>query len=98
MLVRTNADYEVDLSITNTPLGAISRMEHALDGFEGERERYRQRLADARRRLESYQARDGEVEFAFAGELAEKRRQLSEVEGALAADIERPDGSLRIAA
>lgn len=98
MLVRTNADYEVDLSITTTPLGAISRMEHALDGFEGERERYRQRLADARRRLESYQARDGEVEFAFAGELAEKRRQLSEVEGALAADIERPDGSLPIAA
>ncbi|BCH19563.1 hypothetical protein MesoLjLa_64140 (plasmid) [Mesorhizobium sp. L-2-11] len=71
--------------MTVTPLGAVSRLENALDGFEGEQERYRQRLADARRRLASYQSRNGEAEFAFAGELADKRRQLEEVEEALAA-------------
>nr|WP_167719374.1 hypothetical protein [Shinella sumterensis] len=83
--------------VTTTPLGAIARIEHALDGFEGERERYRQRLAVGRRRLASYQARDGEAEFAFAGELAEKRKLLAVVEEALAADIERPDDALQIA-
>jgi hypothetical protein len=63
-----------------TPLGAISRLEHALDGFEGERERYRRRLA-------SYRSRE-DGEFAFAADLAEKRRQLAEVEKALATDVE----------
>ncbi len=88
MLLRTGAEYEIELPVTVTPLGAIARLEHALDDFEGERERYRQRLADARRRLASYESRDG-GEFAFAGELADKRRQLAEVEKALAED----DGS-----
>lgn len=87
MLLRTGSEYEIELPVTVTPLGAISRLEHALDDFEGERERFRQRLADARRRLASYQAR-GDGEFAFAGELAEKRRQLAEVEEALASDVE----------
>ncbi|HEV2575556.1 MAG TPA: DEAD/DEAH box helicase family protein [Beijerinckiaceae bacterium] len=88
MLQRTGADYEIELPVTVTPLGAIARLEHALDDFEGERERLSQRLADARRRLVSYASRDG-GEFAFAGELADKRRQLAEVEKALAED----DGS-----
>ncbi|WP_298379490.1 lactate dehydrogenase [uncultured Bradyrhizobium sp.] len=87
MLQRTGADYEIELPVTVTPLGAIARLEHALDDFEGERERFSQRLADARRRLASYQSRDG-GDFAFAGELAEKRRQLAEVEKALAEDGE----------
>lgn len=73
--------------MTVTPLGAISRLEHALDDFEGERERYRQRLADAHRRLASYRSREG-GDFTFAGELADKRRQLAEVEKALASDVE----------
>ncbi|MCV9937334.1 hypothetical protein OIU35_13315 [Boseaceae bacterium BT-24-1] len=73
--------------MTTTPLGAISRLEHARDGFEGDRERCRQRLADARRRLESYQSR-GEGAFAFASELAEKHRLLAEVAAALAKDID----------
>ncbi|MVA22693.1 lactate dehydrogenase [Agrobacterium vitis] len=84
---RTGADYEVELPITVTPLGAVSRLGHALDDFEGERERYRQRLGDARRRLASYQSRGEGSEFAFTGELAEKHRQLAEVEAALAADV-----------
>jgi N12 class adenine-specific DNA methylase/adenine-specific DNA methylase len=97
MLQRTGADYEIDLAVTVTPLGAVSRLEHALDGFDGEQERYRQRLADARRRLASYRSREG-GEFAFADDLAEKRRQLSEVEDALAADVEGADGAKVLAA
>jgi septal ring factor EnvC (AmiA/AmiB activator) len=85
VLMRTGADDEIELPVTVSPLGAVSRLEHALADFEGERERYRQRLADARRRLASYQSRDG-GEFAFAGELAEKRRQLADIEAHLAND------------
>ncbi len=85
MLARTNADYEIELPVTVTPLGAVARLEHAVSGFEDEQERYRLRLADARRRLASYEARQG-GEFAFAGELEEKRRRLAEVEADLARD------------
>ncbi len=88
VLQRTEADDEIDLPITVTPLGAISRLEHALSGFEDEQKRYRLRLADARRRLASYQAHGDGGEFAFADELAEKHRQLAEVEADLANDIE----------
>lgn len=94
MLLRTGAEYEIELPVTVTPLGAVARLEHALADFEGERERYRQRLTEARRRLASYESRDG-GEFALAGELAEKRRQLAEVEKALAEDGE---GTREIAA
>ncbi|MCZ7497444.1 DEAD/DEAH box helicase family protein (plasmid) [Aminobacter sp. SR38] len=85
LLQRTGATQEIDLAVTVTPLGAISRLEHALDGFEEERERYRQRLAEYQRRLSSYQSRQGGA-FAFADELAEKRKALREVEEALAGD------------
>jgi hypothetical protein len=51
--------------------------------MEEERERYRQRLEEYRRRLASYQSRQGSA-FAFADELADKRRKLQEVEEALA--------------
>ncbi|PPQ16137.1 lactate dehydrogenase [Bradyrhizobium sp. AC87j1] len=87
MLIRTGEEHEIELPVTATPLGAISHLEHAFDDFEGERARYRQRLADAYRRLASYQAREV-GDFAFTGELAEKRRQLAEVEKALATDVE----------
>jgi hypothetical protein len=86
-LLRTGADYEIELPVTVTPLGAAARLEHALDDFEGERERFSQRLADARKRLASYESRDG-GDFAFASELAEKRRQLTAVEKTLAEDSE----------
>lgn len=94
MLLRTGAEYEIELPVTVTPLGAVARLEHALADFEGERDRYRQRLTEARRRLASYESRDG-GDFAFAGELAEKHRQLVEVEKALAEDGE---GTREIAA
>jgi hypothetical protein len=74
-----------------TSLGAVSRLEHGLDGFAEERERYRQRLDDAHRKLASYRSREG-GEFSFSGELAEKRRQFTKVEKALAADVEGANG------
>ena len=83
-LQRTGADYEIDLAVTVTPLGAVSRLEHALDGFDEERERHRHGLEEAHRRLASYRSREGGA-FAFADELAEKRRQLRDVDDALAA-------------
>ncbi|MBY2939543.1 DEAD/DEAH box helicase family protein [Rhizobium laguerreae] len=94
MLQRTGADYEIDLAVTVTPLGAVSRLEHALDDFDGERKRYRQRLEEARRRLTSYQSRQGGG-FAFASELAEKRRQLRDVEAELAAEAREAGTSAR---
>ncbi len=87
VLQRTGADYEVDLAVTVTPLGAISRLEHALDGFDDELRRFRQQLESSERRLASYRLRDGGT-FAFADELADKRRQLRENEALLTADIE----------
>jgi N12 class adenine-specific DNA methylase/adenine-specific DNA methylase len=86
MLLRTGAAHEIELPVTVTPLGAVSRLEHALSRFDEEQERYRQRLADAEHRLASYHARKG-GEFAFTTELAEKRRQLAEVEKSLAMDV-----------
>lgn len=86
LLQRTGAEYKIDLSITVTPLGAISRLEHALDGFGEEQRQYRRRLDEAERRLVSYQTRTGGL-FQFATELDAKRKQLREVEDELAADL-----------
>ena len=96
-LMRTGADYEIELPVTVTPLGAIARLEHTLFGFEDEQERCRLRFADAERRLSSYRSRQG-GDFAFAGELTEKRRQRVEVEKALAEDTDRSDVSEALAA
>ncbi|TIO14302.1 MAG: lactate dehydrogenase [Mesorhizobium sp.] len=85
MLMRTGAETEIELPVTTTPLGAIARLEHVLGSLEEEQERYRQRLSDAERRLASYRSREG-GEFAFSAELADKRRQLGEIEKSLAED------------
>jgi N12 class adenine-specific DNA methylase/adenine-specific DNA methylase len=87
MLMRTGAETEIELPVTTTPLGAVARLEHGLSGFHDEQERCRQRLSDAERRLVSYRSRQG-GEFAFLGELADKRRQLAEIETSLAGDVE----------
>ncbi|TCA32863.1 lactate dehydrogenase [Rhizobium leguminosarum bv. viciae] len=84
VLQRTGADYEIDLAITVTPLGAISRLEHALGGFDEEQHQYRRRLEDAERRLASYKTRTGSV-FQFAEELDAKRKLLRDVEEEMAA-------------
>ncbi|RDL47804.1 hypothetical protein BLJAPNOD_05527 [Ensifer sp. M14] len=84
LLRRTGADYEIDLAITVTPLGAISRLEHGLGGFEEEQRQYRWRLDEAERRLSSYQSRIGGA-FQFGDELGAKKKQLREIEEELAA-------------
>jgi N12 class adenine-specific DNA methylase/adenine-specific DNA methylase len=89
MLRRTGARYEVDLSMTVTPLGAISRLEHTLSNFESERQDYRRRLIEAEKRLAAYQPRLGEA-FAFEGELELKRAELAEIETSLAASSDKP--------
>ncbi|MBZ9990907.1 N-6 DNA methylase [Mesorhizobium sp. BH1-1-5] len=86
MLLRAGAETEIELPVTTTPLGAIARLEHLLGAFEDERERYRHRLSDAEQRLASYRSREGGM-FAFSGELADKRRQLAEIERSFAADV-----------
>jgi N12 class adenine-specific DNA methylase/adenine-specific DNA methylase len=96
LIERAGVAGEIDLPVTVTPLGAVARLEHALDGFEVERERFHARRADAERRLASYRGRQA-AEFGFAGELAEKRRQLSEVEASLSRDVDGPLGTARAA-
>lgn len=87
MLLRAGAETEIELPVITTPLGAIARLEHVLGAFEDERERYRHRLADAEQRLASYRSREGGT-FDLSGELADKRRQLAEIEKSLAADTD----------
>ncbi|MDP2119567.1 MAG: DEAD/DEAH box helicase family protein [Hoeflea sp.] len=96
-LQRTGADYEVDLAVTVTPLGAISRLEHALCGLAEEQHQYRQRLEAAQRRLSSYRSREG-GSFSFADELAEKRQKLREIEEALATSARQDSGAEKFAA
>jgi hypothetical protein len=86
-LHRTGAEFEIELPVTVTPLGAIARLEHALSNFDGEREAFRHRLADARKRLATYGARVGE-EFALDAELGLKRAELAALEAELAATSE----------
>jgi len=86
MLVRTGAETEIELPVTTTPLGAIAKLEHVLANFDVEQERARHRLTEAERRLAAYRSREGGT-FGFSDELADKRRQLSEIEASLAQDI-----------
>jgi N12 class adenine-specific DNA methylase/adenine-specific DNA methylase len=86
MLVRTGAETEIELPVTTTPLGAIAKLEHVLANLEEEQDRARHRLAEAERRLASYRSREGGA-FAFSDELADKRRQLGEIEKSLAEDV-----------
>jgi len=82
MLQRTGADYEIELPVTVSPIGAVSRLEHALSNFDSDS--YRHRLADAQRRLASYKPRVGEG-FSFEAELELKLQELAEIEKDLAA-------------
>ena len=89
MLRRTGARYEVDLSMTVTPLGAISRLEHAQSNFEIERRDFRPRLIEGEKRLAAYQPRLGAT-LSFDSELELKRAELAGIETSLAASTDRP--------
>jgi hypothetical protein len=91
VVMRTGADYEIELPVTVTPLGAIARLEHALSNFEGEQDDYRRRREDASRRLASYRPRIGEA-FAFEAELERKREQLVDLEADLATSTDDSPG------
>ncbi len=95
MLGRTGARYEVDLSMTVTPLGAMSRLGHAMSNFENERQDYRRRLTEGEKRLADYQPRLGET-FAFERELSSKRAELAEVETSLAASSEKSGNAIPV--
>ncbi|MGR9202177.1 helicase-related protein [Rhizobium leguminosarum] len=97
MLRRTGGDYEIELAVTTTPSGAISRLEHTLSGFGQEQENHRSRLADANRRLASYTPRLGE-RFSFESELQLKLAELEEIEKDLAATADGQDDDNREAA
>ncbi|MBR0755372.1 DEAD/DEAH box helicase family protein [Bradyrhizobium jicamae] len=101
LLRRTGAEFEIELPVTVTPLGAVARLEHALSNLDGEREAYRHRLADARKRLATYGPRVGET-FAFLAELDLKRAELLALEAELAAasegEAKGAGGARRIAA
>jgi hypothetical protein len=79
-----STEHEIDLPVTTTPLGAIARLEHALNGFAAELSAYEHRLVEAHRRLVAYEPRLGEA-FPFAGELELKRAELAAIEADLAA-------------
>ena len=96
LLLRTGFSDEVDLPVTVTPLGAVARLEHALEGFDEERDRIRAKQKDAERRLESYRGRQA-TPFAFSEELAAKRRELAEVEASLSRDVDMPLGAVKAA-
>jgi hypothetical protein len=55
------------------------------------------KIGDAGRRLASYRQREG-GEFTFADEFVSKRRELAEVEKALAEDVEEVGGGTAMAA
>jgi hypothetical protein len=82
-----NSAAEAVRNRAGTPLGAISRLDHALDRFEDGQRQYRRRLEEAERRLVSYRARDGGT-ICFADELADKRWQLRNIEATFRADID----------
>jgi hypothetical protein len=82
-----STEHEIDLPVTTPPLGAIARLEHALNGFASELSTYEHRLVEARRRLVAYGPRLGEA-FPFAGELELKRAELAAIEADLAATVD----------
>ncbi len=83
LLQRTGAEYEIDLAITVTPLAAISRLEHALDGFNEEQSQITG--GSKRPSAAEFVSVAHRGAFQFAEELGAKRKQLREIEEELAA-------------
>jgi len=89
LLLRAAKDLAIDLPVTVTAKGAISRLEHALASFDDELAATRARKADAERKLASYGGRAAEG-FPLEGELNLKLEQLRTLDRELAATAEAP--------
>lgn len=83
ILKRSDYDHELAIDPEQTPMGLISRLEHALERFEVEREEQTRREQDARARLAGYEARLGEP-FPLQSELDDKLGRMAQLEADLA--------------
>jgi len=83
VLERTDFPQPINIDAETTPVGAIARLEHALDRMDTEIEEQRRGVTDAKARLAGYELRLGEV-FPLQGELESKLAQLAEIEADLA--------------
>lgn len=90
---RTGFDTEIRTSHDLTALGIVSRLEYTLSRFEVELAEEKRTAAEADARLPAYRQRLGET-FAYDDELADKRRELHEIDASLRAtnsnDTEQP--------
>jgi len=82
-LERTGGADLVPLSPDLTALGLVSRLEHALDRFEGQLAQSRRSLIENRRRMADYQPRIGHS-FELQGELDARQADLDALEESLA--------------
>ena len=85
---RTGRAAEIDYSYDLTALGIISRLEYCLGRFEVELAEQKRFVAEAADRLPGYRQRLSD-EFPYVAELAAKRRELEEIDAALAANDSR---------
>jgi N12 class adenine-specific DNA methylase len=85
---RTGMEHAIRLDGDLTPLGLISRLEHALDHFEVELAEERRALSEAKARLPGYERRAGE-RFELEAELEAKAAELKALEADLAANDNR---------
>lgn len=84
LILRTGRDEAVKCEADLTPLGLISRLEHALARFEAALSENRGIIAQAGTWLPSLQSRLG-VPFALQGELDDKLAELASINASLAA-------------
>lgn len=87
LLDRTNRQQEIELDGELTALGLVARLEYHLGRFEMELAEFQRRLAEAEVQLPAFEARLTE-RFEFQDELEAKRREMMELEAALAATQE----------
>ena len=89
VLQRTDLGQVIEIEDTLTPLGLISRLEHALDRLEDDLVLQGRIRADAAARLAGYQPRLGQG-FPLEGELDEKLARLAALEAELASTANTP--------
>ena len=84
LIARTGRDEAVKCETDLTPLGLVSRLEHALTRFEANLSEMRDVIGQAETWLPSLQSRLG-VPFALQSELDDKLAELAAINASLAA-------------